>query len=113
MIDITEFIPALITPTGVDAWFQTHPTGTLPAQYVTFIEISALPDLEAADREITTNRHVQLNVWSRGNYFTLVESIKKAMEAGGFDRTYEADGPYTDGDSHFNKILRFEYTDEY
>jgi len=113
MTDFDELIPSIISPLGVTAWWQSYPAGIVPDQYVTYIEISENPELEAGDKELETERHVQLNVWSRGPYHALVKSVRTAMEGAGFQRTFSFDAPYTDGDSHFNKVLRFVYYDQY
>lgn len=114
MRDLTELIPEILAPLGVNAWFQSVPKGTTPPlQYITFMEYSAEPGLEAADVEITSERLIQVNVWSKPNYFQLVTRVRELLEENGFYRTGEFDAPYTDGDTHFNKVLRFSFDDEY
>lgn len=114
MKDLTEFIPEILAPLGVETWFQKVPAGTNPpSQYLTFIEYNAEPGLEAADQEITSGRLIQLNVWSKTNYFQLVTLVRELLEENGFDRTAEYDSPYTDGDTHYNKVLRFSLEDDY
>lgn len=114
MRDLVEYISSTLKPLGVPAVFQAYPTGaTPPFEYITFLEYTSNPSLEAADEEIETERLIQVNVWSKGNYHQLVEDIRKKLEQAGFQRTSEFDAPYTDGDSHFNKVLRFAFFDEY
>lgn len=114
MIDIIKHVTDTLKPLNIPVAFQTLPTGmTPPNQYITFLEINATPALEASDIEIETERIIQVNVWSKGNYHSLVEEVKRLMEQAGFQRTTEFDGVYQDGDSHFNKVLRFVFFDEY
>lgn len=115
MRDIVDLVSSTLTTIGVKSAFQSYPSGPngLPSEYVTFLEYTSNPSLEAADKEIETERLIQLNVWSKGNYHQLVEDIRKKLEQVGFERTFEADAPYTDGDSHFNKVLRFAFFDDY
>lgn len=114
MRDIVSYIDSILSPLGIPVVFQAYPTGAIPpSQYVTFMEFGTNPDLEAADVEITTERLIQVNVWSKGNYHSLVENVRKTLEQAGFQRTFEFDAPYTDGDSHFNKVLRFAFFDDY
>lgn len=114
MRDMVDLVISTLSVVGVPVVFQALPTGmTPPTQYITFLEYLSSPDLEAADEEITTERHIQVNVWSKTNYAQLVSIVRKTLELAGFERTSEFDGPYTDGDSHFNKILRFRFIDEY
>lgn len=114
MRDIVDYVSSTLEPLGIPVIFQAYPTGaTPPSEYVTFLEYTSNPSLEAADEEIETERLIQVNVWSKGNYHQLVEDIRKKLEQAGFQRTTEFDAPYTDGDSHFNKVLRFAFFDEY
>lgn len=114
MIDINTHIVEVLFPTGVIVAFQTLPVSKKPPdQYITFLEINADPSLEAADKELETKRLLQLNIWSKTNPYTLANDVKKLLEQNGYERTFEHDVPYNEGDSHFNKVLRFAFFDEY
>ena len=114
MIDISAHITDTLSPLKLDVFFNSVPTGaTIPNQYITFLEINAKPALEASDQEYETERLIQVNVWSKHNYYQLVEDIKRLMESAGYERTFECDSPKQEGDSHFNKVLRFVFFDEY
>lgn len=114
MIDINKHITDTLKPLGITISFQTLPSGmTPPNQYITFLEINANPALEAADKELETERLIQINIWSKTNYHSLVSQVKELMEQAGYERINEFDGVYQDGDSHFNKVLRFVFFDEY
>jgi len=114
MIDITEHVPSVLAPLKLGVLFNSVPTGSvIPNQYITFLEINSKPALEASDHEYETERLIQVNVWSKANYYQLVEDIKRLMESAGYERTFEYDVPKQEGDSHFNKVLRFVFFDEY
>lgn len=114
MRDLIEFIPSVLAEVGVPIFFQGYPSGyTPPSQYVTFLEYFSGSGLEAADKELSTVRLIQVNIWSKSNYSLLAQKIRSTLEASGFERTAEFDGPYTDGDSHFNRVLRFSFDDVY
>ena len=114
MIDIVDHVVKTLESLNIPVMFNTVPTGSnVPEQYITFLEVNANPALEAADRELETERLIQVNVWSKENYYQLVEGIKVLMEAAGYERTFEYDAPKQEGDSHFNKVLRFVFFDEY
>ncbi|MFY0521165.1 hypothetical protein ACOMCU_25555 [Lysinibacillus sp. UGB7] len=114
MIDIILNIKTTLQPLNVPVSFQELPINvTVPDQYITFLEIDTNPALEAADVELETKRLVQINVWSKTNYHKIVEDIKRLMESAGYERTFEHDAPKQEGDSHFNKVLRFVFFDEY
>lgn len=114
MRDMVDFVISTLSEVGVPVVFNALPAGsTPPNQYVTFLEYFTGAELEAADIEVTTERLIQVNVWSKGNYAQLVNDVRKTLEQAGFERTSEFDAPYTDGNSHFNKVLRFRFIDEY
>lgn len=115
MRDIIDLVSSTLLTIGVKSAFQSYPSGQngLPSEYVTFLEYTSNPSLEAADKEIETERLIQVNVWSKDNYHQLVEDIRKKLEQAGFQRTSEYDAPYNDGDSHYNKVLRFAFFDGY
>lgn len=114
MIDISAHVTQLLQPFKLPVYFNTVPTGSnIPNQYITFLEVNANPELEAGDKELETGRLIQVNVWSKTNYYNLVEGIRKTMESAGFERTFEHDVPKQEGDSHFNKVLRFVFFDDY
>lgn len=114
MIDIVDHVITTLAPLNLTVAFQALPTGsTIPNKYITFLEINANPSLEAGNAELETKRLIQINIWSKSNYHSLVEQVKKLMEHAGYERTFEYDAPYQEGDSHFNKVLRFVFFDEY
>lgn len=115
MRDLVSFVSSILADVGVPAAFQWYPPGPngYPSEYVTYLEYHTEAELEAGDVEVTTERLIQVNVWSKGNYAPLVNKVRTALVNAGFQRTAEYDAPYTDGDSHFNKVLRFAFFDEY
>lgn len=115
MRDMVDLVVTSLNGIGIPVSFQTLPLSDkpLPPAYITFLEYTSNPSLEAADKEIETERLIQVNVWSQDNYHALVQNVRKKLEEAGFQRTYEQDAPYTDGDSHFNKVLRFVFFDDY
>ncbi|MFJ7914481.1 MULTISPECIES: hypothetical protein [unclassified Lysinibacillus] len=114
MIDIVDHVIKTLESLNIPIIFNTVPTGSnIPEQFITFLEINAKPALEASDQEYETERLIQVNVWSEDNYYMLVEDIKRLMESADYERTFEYDAPKQEGDSHFNKVLRFVFFDEY
>jgi len=115
MIDISLLVTSTLKPLGVPVGFQTYSSGTapMPNEYITFLEYTDQAELEAGDEEVTTERLIQVNIWSKSNYFTLNKNVRTAMEQAGFSRTSGYDTPYTEGDIYFNKVIRFAYYDDY
>ncbi|MED4887763.1 hypothetical protein [Lysinibacillus fusiformis] len=115
MIDISAHITNTLSPLNLKVYFNSVPTGeTIPDQYITFLEIIDNAALEVGDEEVETKRLIQVNIWSKSNYDTLVNQVRKLLEkSAGFERINGMDAPKQEGDSHFNKVLRFVFYDEY
>lgn len=114
MRDMVEYIPSTLAHLGIPVVFQAYPTGQkIPPEYITFLEYNSSAELEAGDVELERERLIQINVWSKENHHTLVQKVIKGMEQAGFENTNDFDTPYQDGDSHFNKVLRFAFFDDY
>lgn len=61
--------------------------------------------------EIGTNHSLQVDVWSKGNYYSLVEQIKAKLKENKFYRV-SADDLYEDDIKVYHKALRFNYLEE-
>lgn len=61
--------------------------------------------------EIGTNYSLQIDVWSKGDYTTLVNQIKEVMESNNFYRVSAYDS-YEDDIKVYHKALRFNYLKE-
>ncbi len=113
MRDLINHIPTILEPLGLPIIFNGFPSGSeKPNQFITFLEIKAKPIFVAGGNEMETKRLIQMNVWSISNYHQLAENIKQLMGNAGFERTLEYDEPYTIGESHYNRVLRFVFFDE-
>ena len=113
MQDLTELIKNALSPLNIPVWFQAVPSGQYaPSQHITFIEYFDAPDFNAGDNELSHKRFIQVNVWAKTNYFSLWNEVKSFLEQAGFEYTTGWDQTYEDGDTHFNRILRFIYIDE-
>ncbi|WKT75579.1 hypothetical protein [Lysinibacillus fusiformis] len=114
MIDISAHITSILAPLNLKVYFNSVPTGsTIPDQYITFLEIIDSAALEVGDVEVETKRLIQVNIWSKSNYDTLVKQVRNLFESEGFERINGMDAPKQEGDSHFNKVLGFVFFDEY
>lgn len=114
MIDMSVHVTQLLQVLNLPLYFNTVPIGlSIPDQYITFLEIKANPELEAGDKELETKRLLQVNIWSKTNYDSVVKQVRTILEDADFARTFEHDIPKQEGDSHFNKVLRFVFFDEY
>lgn len=114
MIDIVNHVVTTLAPTGLPVLFNSVPTGSkIPDQYITFLEVIDNAALEAGDGELETKRLIQVNIWSKSNYDTLVKQVRNLLESAGFERINGMDIPKQEGDSHFNKVLQFAFFDEY
>ncbi|MGA3603154.1 hypothetical protein [Lysinibacillus agricola] len=113
MRDLMNHIPTILEPLGLPIIFNGYPSGSeKPNQFITFLEIGAKPIFEVDGNELEIERTIQINVWSNSNYHQFAESIKQLMAHAGYERILEFDEPYTTGESHYNRVLRFVFFDE-
>ena len=113
MTDLQRTIEESLAPLVIPVWFQNVPVGkTPPSQYTTYVEYLDGTALNAGDVEQGRKHFFQVNVWSKTNYNALVENVKELLEASGFEYTTGWDQPYADGDTHYNRVMRFIYVEE-
>lgn len=98
-----------LSPLGVPVQFVNY--NNTSDTYIVFLEYNQAPWLSADDDEVWTKHFFQVDVFSSGNYLTLVKNVKKAMKQAGFGRMFESE-TYDDDMKKFRKILRFHYVSE-
>ncbi|SDI19244.1 hypothetical protein SAMN05192534_12453 [Alteribacillus persepolensis] len=74
--------------------------------YVTFFEYNNRPGMEADDEEVQSERYYQVDVWSNGDYTSLVDEVRTAMKSAGFRRRDEREF-YEEDTKTFHRALRF------
>lgn len=104
---MNKLIMDTLKPTGVPVAFQVY-TGT-ESTYITFFEYNQMGSLFVEDKEEKTRHSFQVDVWSKGNYKTLVNQVRKLMTDAGFSRNSEVEF-YEDDLKVFHKVFRFYYT---
>lgn len=107
-MNLNSLIMSTLAPTGVPVTFQTY-TGAATT-YITFFEYNQQGALFADDTEQETRYSVQIDVWSKGNYKSLVGQVRVLMINSGFIRNSEAE-LYEDDTKVFHKVFRFYYAD--
>lgn len=94
---------------GVPVSFQKY-KGT-ESTYITFFSYDGRSALLADDQEKQTRYYYQVDIWSKGDYTTLVNSVRQALINVGFLRLSEFD-LFEDDTETFHKVLRFSITKE-
>jgi hypothetical protein len=108
-MSLNKLIIDTLKPLGVPVNFQTY-SGTATT-YITFFEYNQFSALNADDEEQQTAHFFQVDIWSKGDYTSLVDQVKELMTAAGFRRTTETD-LYESDTKIFHKVLRFSYVEE-
>lgn len=101
MIDLVGNALKGIAPTQ----WQLRPNG-FPSISFSFVDESGLAF--ADDEEIETEVILQIDVWSKKDYSTIVEQVKTKLKEIEFYRDYEADD-YEQDTKIYHKILRFNH----
>ncbi|EJW14156.1 DUF3168 domain-containing protein [Paenibacillus alvei] len=91
---------------GEFIWPEVAPDDP-PDAYLTFFELSNLDRNYADDEAMTSEIHIQVDVWSRGNTGPISIEANRVMEQLGFVRT-GANDRYEKETGTYRKILRFK-----
>jgi uncharacterized radical SAM superfamily Fe-S cluster-containing enzyme len=104
---MNQLVIETLKPLGVPVAFQKY-KGT-ETTYISFSFYNEIPKLHADDVEKATGYYVQIDVWSKGDYSSLVDQVKTAMTASGFRKTSAAD-LYEKDTEMYHKAIRFSYS---
>lgn len=88
--------------------FQTYSGSIFP--HITFFEVNQQSALNADDEEELTTHSLQVDVWSLGDYTSLVEQVKTSLIAIGFTRSFETEF-YENDTKIYHKVLRFNFVE--
>jgi hypothetical protein len=108
-MSINKDVLAALKDIGVPVRFQNY-TGKANT-YITFFTYLDKPEQHADDAELTTGHYVQVDVWSKGDYTDLVNTIHQKMLDAGFTKQnfydlYEQDlGIYHKAMRFFKEVL--------
>ena len=86
---INGIIMTALGSLGVPVAFQKY-LGTATT-YITFFEYLAQGEAHADNTEKETGHYIQIDVWSKGDYTSLVDSTLTALKSAGFSRIKEVD----------------------
>ena len=104
---MNKLIIDTLKPLGVPVAFQKYSGSELT--YITFFIYNEQGELWADNAEIQTGYYVQVDVWSKTDYTTLVADVIIEMENIGFIRSYATD-LYENDTNTYHKSIRFSYT---
>ncbi|KIP21135.1 hypothetical protein JV16_01629 [Anoxybacillus ayderensis] len=105
-MSLNKMIIDTLKHVGVPVAFQTY-SGTATT-YITFFEYNQFSALNADDEEQQTAHFIQVDVWSKGDYTSIVQQVKERMIAAGFRRTSEVD-LFEEETKTYHKAIRFSY----
>ncbi|MGM7635635.1 tail completion protein gp17 [Bacillus sp. Hm123] len=94
---------------GAPVAFQEY-TGPAVPVYVTFFFYNEMGTEFVEDEEAATSYSLQVDVWSNGNYKSVVKSVKDSLKSVGFMRVFATD-LYEKDTKIYHKVLRFRCTE--
>lgn len=106
---MNELIKQILDPLGVPVEFQTY--GGKASTYITFFNTMENAESYADNEETSTGYYIQVDVWSKSNYATLVASTLKMLKQAGFRRTYMTEF-YEKDTKIFHKVIRVSKFEE-
>lgn len=99
-------IKASLESLGVPVDFHTY-TGDADT-YITFFQFDERTAFAADDEEFAAELSYQVNIFSKGNYMSLIQGVKEQMKTLGGVRTSEVD-IYNEG-GIYQRSMRFTFT---
>jgi len=94
---------------GVSVTFQTY-DGT-ETTYITFFNYLENGSSYADNKETSTGNYIQIDVWSMGDYTTLVDGVLEALKQAEFQRTYVTE-MYEKDTGIYHKVIRVSKFEE-
>ncbi|KMY49569.1 hypothetical protein [Peribacillus loiseleuriae] len=98
-----------LNPLGIPVDFQTARSNS--PTYITFFFYNEKGTLYLDDDEKETRYSLQVDIWSKGDYISTVEQVKKLLKSVGFVRTFATD-LYEKDTQIYHKVLRFSFTQD-
>lgn len=100
---MNKLIIETLSHLGVPVSFQSYAGDE--TTYITFSNYLENVESYADNKETTIGYYIQVNVWSKGNYSTLVNNVLEALKQAEFRRTYVTE-IYEEDTKIFHKVLR-------
>lgn len=98
-----------LNPLGIPVDFQT--TRSNNTTYITFFFYNEKGALYLDDDEKETRYSLQVDIWSKEDYISTVDQVKKLLKSVGFVRTFATDF-YEKDTQIYHKVLRFSFTQD-
>lgn len=110
---INNIIMSALSSINVPKSFMKY-NGTA-STYIVFFVFNEAGQEYADNNETATQYNVQISVFSKTDYTSLVESVMSAMKAAGFSRTsaidlFDDNKNTAEGSIFYHKAIRFVYT---
>lgn len=108
-MSLNKLIISTLSPTNVPVAFQIY-RGSEPT-YIRFFEIVDVPVLHAENEVTDSEKSVQIDIFSKGNYDSLIKQTKTLMKAAGFlwrdgRELYEEETGYFHYALTYNKAIK-------
>ena len=106
---INKMVMEALLPLNLPVSFQKY--SGKAAVYITFHEYLQSGESFEDDNEAFTGHYIQVDLWSKTDYGTIADDIKRIMRESGFRRLDEAD-LYEPDTGIYHKGIRFFYLEE-
>lgn len=106
---INKLIIDTLKPLKVPVSFQKYSGKS--KEYITFHEYSVNGEEYEDDIEVMTGHYIQVDIWTKGDYTQLVNTVKELLSNAGFKRLNEQDLYESDTDI-YHKGIRFYYLEQ-
>jgi hypothetical protein len=106
-MNMVDFIATVLNALNVPVQWLIRPTAYPGITY----SIYSRPEAFGDGKQIGTGHYVQVDVWSKSDYSSLVEQVKTVMAAAGFSWLDESDDVEEDVNV-YHKIIKYHYLEK-
>lgn len=106
-MSLNSLILSTLSPTNVPVDFRVY-KGTATT-YITFFEVIDVPSMYADDELRSTQKTVQIDVWTKGNFIPLVAQVKDLMKNAEFSFSNGRDF-YENDTGYYHYALTYKYS---
>lgn len=104
---LNNLIISTLAPTNVPVDYRVYKG--METTYITFFEVVDVPKLHADDELKRTQKTIQIDVWTQGNFVLLVSQVKQLLKEVGFSFSSGRDVSENDK-QEFHYALTYNYS---
>lgn len=105
-MNVYDLVQSTLSPIGLPVSLRVY-NGS-QSTYITYFEVVGVPALHADDELTNKQVTIQVDVWSKGNFISVVKEVESRMKEAGF-RWSSSQDFYEDDTKFYHYALTYNY----